>query len=187
MVRTLLLMIAIADVYGQACPKGINTSCGPLQTCSPTFESLTGYGCCVEPNAVPCPVGPDNQMCCPSGTTCVPQGYAATCVPTAGGANTSGIHVCPPGAALPPAAGGGLPAVIVIGDSVSEGYQPVLAANLSAIAFVQHSPHSDGGGADDVAHGLACQENFLRTAMYAEAKWDLSKWLLCGRIGVMSN
>jgi lysophospholipase L1-like esterase len=87
-----------------------------------------------------------------------------------GGANVSGTHVCPPGALLPPSSSA-LPSVIAIGDSVSEGYEPVLAAALAASAFVQHSPHSDGGGADDVAHGLDCQENFLRTATYQEANW----------------
>jgi hypothetical protein len=113
------------------------------------------------------------QMCCPAGTDCIAQGYGATCVPrAAGGQNSSGIHVCPPGAALPPSASS-LPSVITIGDSVSEGYQPFLAANLSAAAFVQHSPHSDGGGADDVFHGLDCEENFLRTAMYEAADWSI--------------
>ena len=37
---------------------------------------------------------------------------------------------------------------------------------------MQHSPFSTGGGADD-AHGVACEENFLRTAMYEEARWDV--------------
>jgi hypothetical protein len=63
--------------------------------------------------------------------------------------------------------------VITIGDSVSEGYQPYLAANLSSLALVQHSPFSDGGGADDVFHGVDCEENFLRTAMYKPASWSV--------------
>ena len=125
------------------------------------------------PGAVCCPAGPQNQNCCPAGYTCVSQGYGATCVPPAGAPNISGTHICTPGAALPPSAGGGLPSAVTIGDSVSEGYQPPLSANLSAVAFVQHSPHSQGGGADDVFNGLACEENFLRTAMYAPANWTL--------------
>jgi hypothetical protein len=56
---------------------------------------------------------------------------------------------------------------------VSEGYQPVLSANLSAVAFIQHSPHSDGGGADDVMNGVACVENWLRTQDYKPAHFDL--------------
>lgn len=124
------------------------------------------------PGAVCCPAGPENQSCCPAGYTCAPSGYGATCVPPAGsgGANVSGTHVCPPGALLPPSSSA-LPSVITIGDSVSEGYEPVLAAALAASVFVQHSPHSDGGGADDVAHGLDCEENFLRTATYQEVNW----------------
>jgi len=84
----------------------------------------------------------------------------------------SGAHVCPPGAAFPPSASS-LPSVITIGDSVSEGYEPFLKSNLSSFAFVQHSPNSDGGGADDVFHGVDCEENFLRTAMYETADWSL--------------
>ena len=96
------------------------------------------------PGAVCCPAGPENQSCCPAGYTCAPSGYGATCVPPAGsgGANVSGTHVCPPGALLPPSSSA-LPSVITIGDSVSEGYEPVLAAALAASVFVQHSPHSD--------------------------------------------
>lgn len=167
----LLALLLPALVLAQTCPAGIPTACGPTQTCCPTFESLTGFGCCNEPGAVCCPAGPDNQSCCPAGYTCAPSGYAATCVPPAGGSggNVSGSHVCPPGALLPPSTT--LPSIITIGDSVSEGYEPVLAANLSALAFVQHSPHSQGGGADDVFHGVDCAENFLRTADYQPAEW----------------
>lgn len=60
--------------------------------------------------------------------------------------------------------------MIVIGDSVSEGYEPVVAANLSGKIYVQHSPWSVGGGADDVNNGLNCEEEFLRTAMYEPGK-----------------
>lgn len=63
--------------------------------------------------------------------------------------------------------------MIIIGDSVSEGYEPVVAANLSKAVYVQHSPWSQGGGADDVFNGLNCEEAFLRTSMYVPAKWDL--------------
>ena len=167
------LLLLAAAARAQTCPANVSTACGPTQTCCPTFESLSGFGCCAAAGGVCCPAGPQNQNCCPAGTVCAPDGYGAACVPAGGGANLSAIHVCPPGAAQPPAAGGGLPAVITIGDSVSEGYQPVLAANLSRVAFVQHSPFSTGGGADDVAHGVACEENFLRTAMYEEARWDV--------------
>ena len=157
-------------LLAQTCPAGIPTACGPQQTCCPTFESLTGFGCCDMPGAVCCPAGPEDQTCCPAGHACVSSGYGATCVPPGGGVNVSGSHVCPPGALLPPSSSA-LPSIITIGDSVSEGYEPVLAAALATAAFVQHSPHSDGGGADDVFHGVDCQENFLRTATYQQANW----------------
>jgi hypothetical protein len=167
------LAVASAGYAPSTCSAASSpTACGPGQTCCPTFESLTGWGCCNMPGAVCCPAGPENQNCCPAGHTCVPSGYGATCVPPGGGANVSGTHVCTPGAALPPSASS-LPSVITIGDSVSEGYQPVLTARLAATAFVQHSPHSDGGGADNVANGVACEENFLRTASYQAAPWTL--------------
>jgi hypothetical protein len=135
--------------------------------------SQSGYGCCHLSGGVCCPVSPTTQACCPSGTTCVLTGaYSATCVPSAGGgANLSALQVCTPGARYPPSAT--QPSVIVIGDSVSEGYQPPLAAALADAAFVQHSPWSVGGGADDVGNGVNCEEEFLRTAMYEPAKWDL--------------
>lgn len=171
---TLAIAAATAAAVGQSCPAAsIPTACGPTQTCCPTFESLSGYGCCDIPGAVCCPAGPETQMCCPPGTTCVNEGYGASCMPSGGGANATALHVCPPGAANPPSSGGGLPSVIVIGDSVSEGYEPTLAANLSSLAYVQHSPYSTGGGADDVFHGVDCQENWLRTADYNQANWTL--------------
>ena len=179
----IVLLALFPAALAQSCPAKVPTACGPSQTCCPTFESLTGWGCCNMPGAVCCPAGPQNQNCCPAGYTCVSQGYGATCVPPAGSAsaNTSGTHICTPGAALPPSAAGALPTAITIGDSVSEGYQPPLSANLSAVALVQHSPHSQGGGADDVFNGLACEENFLRTAMYAPANWTLVSAAMEGR------
>jgi len=169
----LVCVLLPLDAHALSCPANVSTACGPQQTCCPTFESLSGFGCCNLPGAVCCPAGPQNQNCCPAGTICAPEGYGAACMPGGGGANLSAVHVCPPGAAKAPSAGGGLPSVITIGDSVSEGYQPVLAANLSAVAFVQHSPYSTGGGTDDVAHGVACEENFLRTQDYRVADWDV--------------
>lgn len=133
--------------------------------------SQSGYGCCNLPGASCCPASSTTQGCCPAGTTCVLTGaYSATCVPSSGGANVSAVQVCTPGAHYPPSST--LPSVITIGDSVSEGYQPVVTDALKSFAFVQHSPWSTGGGADDVGNGLNCEEAFLRTAMWEEARWD---------------
>jgi len=171
----LLVIVAAATAVPGSCPAGVNTACAGdgSQTCCPIFMSQSGWGCCNLPGASCCPQSATTQGCCPAGTSCVLTGpYAATCVPSAGGgANLSATQVCTPGARLPPSAT--QPSVIMIGDSVSEGYQPVVTANLSKVAFIQHSPWSTGGGADDVNNGLNCEEAFLRTAMYAPAKWDL--------------
>ena len=46
-----------------------------------------------------------------------------------------------------------MPNMIAIGDSVSIGYTPQVAALLNGSVQVQHSPWGGGGGADDVANG----------------------------------
>jgi len=151
-------VLASPDAPG-SCPAGIHTACAPGSTCCPIFMSQSGWGCCHEAGASCCPQSSTTQGCCPSGTTCVNTSpYDATCVPNTGGANTSALQVCTPGAQFPPNAS--LPSMIIIGDSVSEGYQPVVSANLSSQIFVQHSPWSVGGGADDINNGLNCEENF---------------------------
>jgi len=75
-----------------------------------------------------------------------------------------------------PSAKGGGPSMIIIGDSVSIGYTPVVTTLLAGAAgniSVQHSPWAGGGGADDVANGVSCERYFIRTAMYQNASWDL--------------
>ena len=49
-----------------------------------------------------------------------------------------GLPTCKPGAPLPFSKT--LPNVLIIGDSVSIGYTPKIAADMASIAFVQHSP-----------------------------------------------
>jgi len=51
--------------------------------------------------------------------------------------------------------------VLIIGDSLSLGYTPFVAANLSDIALVQHAPWGGDGGAEETAYGLRCLEFFL--------------------------
>jgi hypothetical protein len=132
--------------------------------------SSSGFGCCNLPGASCCPASATTQGCCPAGTTCVLTGpYAATCVPGGGGRNVSATQVCTPGARAPPTAA---PSIIYIGDSVSIGATPDLAALVAPRLFLQHSPWAGGGGADDVGNGLACEDAFLRTAMYERANWD---------------
>lgn len=49
--------------------------------------------------------------------------------------------------------------VLIIGDSLSIGYTPVVAANLSDIALVQHAPwDTRDGGAEESAYMDQCLE-----------------------------
>ena len=156
------------------CPAGVQTACASdgSATCCPIFMSQSQYGCCKISGGVCCPMSPTTQGCCPPAHSCILTGqYSAVCAPDGGGANVSATQVCTPGAKLPPSAT--QPSVIVVGDSVSEGYQPYVTANISDVAFVQHSPWSVGGGADDVFNGLNCEEEFMRTAMWQPAAWSL--------------
>ncbi len=60
-----------------------------------------------------------------------------------------GKCVCKPGPPL--AASTTLKNVLVIGDSVSLGYTPVVAALLEDVALVQHAPWGGDGGAEETA------------------------------------
>jgi hypothetical protein len=115
--------------------------------------------------------GTGTQNCCPAGSQCFVTGpYSSVCL--VDGVNVSSTQVCEPGAQYR-ANASSLPSIIAVGDSVSIGYTPGVAALLNATAFVQHSPWSGGGGADDVGNGVRCEDFFLRTAMYEEQPWDV--------------
>ena len=60
---------------GIMCPDTV-TRCPVGSTCCESLISLTGYGCCMLPNAVNCP---DNWHCCPSGSTCSPNCTVREC------------------------------------------------------------------------------------------------------------
>ena len=132
-------------------------------SCSPNgFSAGGGWGCCPWPNAVSCASG---YQCCPQGTTCElisGSSYSAVYTCASGGANVT-ISKCPckPGAPAPPD-----PArknVLVVGDSLSIGYTPLLAQNLADIALVQHAPWDvSDGGAEEIAYSAQCLDNWLR-------------------------
>ena len=113
-------------------------------------------------------------LCCPAGSTCKNTGtYSATCE-APGKAPLDALQVCTPGPLDPPSTS--LPSAIIIGDSVSEGYTPVVMSLLQGKVQVQHSPAAGGGGADDTSYGEQCiitLESFLRTSDYVTRKWDL--------------
>ena len=135
-----------------------NTTCFKGTSCEARY-SANGRGCCPYEGAVCCPNG---QTCCPSGTTCADSGtYLTTCMKGAAKVGP-GLSVCKPGA--PGAMSKTLPNVLIIGDSVSIGYTPPVAAHMAKVALVQHSPFDHGdGGAEETAYGMQCLDYMLRS------------------------
>ena len=53
---------------------------------------------------------------------------------------------------------------MIIGDSVSIGYTPNVAAHMASTALVQHSPYDiRDGGAEETAYGVECLDYMLRS------------------------
>ena len=148
--------------------------CGRGSTVCTAAYSGNGHGCCPFDGAVCCPNG---QTCCPAGTSCNDTGkYLTQCIPQGstppGASTTAGLSVCKPGAALPPSKS--LPNVLIIGDSVSIGYTPPVAADMAKVALVQHSPwDTRDGGAEETAYGVQCLKYFLRSPLGVPLKPDV--------------
>lgn len=118
-----------------------------------------GEGCCPYENAVCC----DNkQTCCPHGSTCETSGPYDTVCKGAPANESVGLSVCKAGAALPLSTS--LPNVLIIGDSVSIGYTPLVTKAMAKVALVQHSPYDvRDGGAEETAYGVQCLDYMLRS------------------------
>ena len=89
----------------------------------------------------------------------------ATCISPDGtskgpGAVGGGQEVCKQGAPLP--FDTVRKNVIIMGDSVSIGYAPVVADMLAEVALVQHSPWGGDGGAEETHYGALCLDYLLR-------------------------
>ena len=168
------------------CPSDRGTCCG-------SGFSPSGVGCCALPNAVCCGDGSSGRggyACCPAGTTCsVVSGagsYGAVYNCTAPGKpNATDISVCKSGPPLPMSAT--RKNVLWIGDSLSIGMIPHVAANLSDIALVQHAPWGGDGGAEETAYGLYCLEYFLHSPSGMDIKPDLILFNFGMHDGPMSN
>eukprot|EP00038_Savillea_parva_P007245 m.168811 g.168811 ORF g.168811 m.168811 type:complete len:325 (+) comp13008_c0_seq1:44-1018(+) len=162
---------AVVAVALQAPPasRGNGTVCAPTAKVCPDAFSDTKEGCCVlGPDAQCCqtplgsPKGLMRNYCCPSGSQCSIDGCTPTkavypCGP-AQGDNCTESFVCAPGP-LPWTPTPGVPNIVVIGDSVSIGWTPVLGSlvsNGSYTAYVTHSPASGDGGARSTSDMLQC-------------------------------
>lgn len=79
---------------------------------------------------------------------------------------------CKPGAPLPPSPT--LKNVLVVGDSISIGYTPFIAAALADIAQVQHAPFSGDGGSEEASYTLQCLLTYwLSSPSGLPVHWDL--------------
>lgn len=76
-----------------------------------------------------------------------------------GTTNSTSVCSCKPGPPLPFSST--LKNVVIIGDSLSLGYTPIVASLLSDIALVQHAPYSGDGGAEESGYGLQCIDNWM--------------------------
>lgn len=139
-------------------PPPPGSQCHSGTPCAAHF-SVSGSGCCTYPDAVCCPNG---MTCCPKGTVCVDVQWQSTCVGPPPQKNSTGLPICKPGAALPFSTTH--PNVLIIGDSVSIGYTPKVAAAMAGEALVQHSPYDvRDGGAEETAYGVLCLDYMLRS------------------------
>lgn len=149
------------DIAHTTCPNETATCC--KQKWMPADGQ---WGCCPYPEAVCCSNG---YTCCPKGTTCSDSGsgwgVTSTCVDAKGGATGPGAdgggqQVCKTGGPLPFSKT--RKNVVILGDSVSIGYTPKVAAIMNATTLVQHSPWGGDGGAEETKYGDLCLDFLLR-------------------------
>ena len=151
-------------------PAALNaTACPATATCChQNWAPGDGKWGCIDQaswvaEGVPAAAGPavccssNNYTACPAGYTCSDLGGGAmvrtNCV-REGAANVTGRQVCKQGAPLPLSTS--LPNVLVVGDSVSIGYTPLLTQYMALTASVQHSPWGGDGGVSGQRTLSAC-------------------------------
>ncbi len=130
---TLLARSAFAQgsTWPQLCPDQEafsawnQTRCPASATCAPNAFSVTGWGCSPFANATIC----NEYQTCPSGSTCtLISGTSYSEVYECTGAARTSLCTCKPGMPLPldPVRKN----VLIIGDSLTIGYTPVVASLL---------------------------------------------------------
>ena len=115
-------------------------------------------------------------------TTCVPVGLhgdkGVLSTPAqypyvigSGDANMTGDSVCKTGPPLPMSTS--LKNILVIGDSVSDGYTPFVSARMAEVALVQHSPWGMvDGGAEEGCCGGPSKPVQTRSRLSSESSWQ---------------
>ncbi len=172
----LLLLLPLAANHaarGSVAPSPVPCLSGH-QSCPFTF-GMNQSGCCAldDTDAVCCetplPVGLKRSYCCPKGSSCSTQGctplhHSYSCGPSQG-TNCSVSFLCSSGPKDWSSTSNGEPAVVVIGDSVSIGWTPVLSDLLNTSHVVTHSPGElADGGARSTTNFITCSDYLLRTA-----------------------
>jgi len=178
MMRTFIFIFANLLTLSAARTPGEWTTCGNLspqrnRTACPLDEatccqqlwspSEQNFGCASETRAVCCENG---YTFCPEGFKCVDEGSGwavkTTCVDTSGRGRRDeiGKQVCKQGPPL--ALDSKRKNIVILGDSVSIGYTPYVAEQLSDVALVQHSPWGGDGGAEETKYGFQCLNYMLR-------------------------
>lgn len=169
-----------AVTCGNLAPSTNRTACPEFFSCCQYgwSESEGSWGCAPFPDAVCCP---SKYYACPSGHTCQEAGEqppwkdTVTCLPPADAEDApirKAEEICKNGP--PVLMDENRKNVIIIGDSVSIGYTPLVAERLNDIAQVVHSPWDyHDGGASDVDYGYRCLSRFLTAADGTPLRPDL--------------
>lgn len=168
---------------GKGALEAFTVTCASSSSSPPSFLN-NAPKTCGKSGCTRCPA---EDLCCtgkapdayrvPGGYGCSPPRENVTGCASGGSGPTAGLPVgrccCGPG----PAASSittSIPNVLVIGDSVSAGYTPILRAALQGAASVGHGPDNTGGGnADGSNYGALCTPYFVRTPAYELPPWDV--------------
>ena len=141
------------------------TRCPASSTCSPNgFSAGGGYGCCPGVNSVSCDSG---FACCPENTTCSllkGEGYSSVyqCLDPQKEVDSISLCPCKPGMPLAPSTT--LKNVLIIGDSLSIGFTPLVNTQLADVALVQHAPwDTSDGGAEESRYFEQCLDSWVRS------------------------
>ena len=173
-----LLVLALASSTGETLPVPCQCFSGD-KSCPYPRIGTNNSGCCplAGSEAVCCNTplptsgtgGIAVAYCCPKGSGCSTKGCTPTrasylCGPKQG-RNCSVAAVCSSGPAdWTTSAGERKAAVLVIGDSVSDGWTPVLSGLLNQTHDTVHSPGKIiGGGARSTSNFLLCSRYMLHT------------------------
>ena len=143
---------------------------------APTLQPCGVKGCTRCPSEDACCIGksPDSYKV-PGGYGCSPPGNMTGGCASGGFGKNAGLPAGRCCCGLGPSAiSTSQPNVLIVGDSVSDGYIPHVQAVMHNTTNVQHGPNNAGGGcADGVGYGAWCTKYFVRTPQFTLPPWDV--------------